>query len=85
MDVRGWIIPLLNYVLLQQLYKVVVCNPRHPKETLYVSVRTGLHSPWSFNNYLYIQVKGANGETPPMALLGPNGDVCVFNLYFGLM
>ena len=79
MVVREWIIPLINYVLLQQLYQYVVCNPRYPKETFYVSVRTGLRSPCSFNNYLYIQIKGANGETPPMALLGPNGDVSAFN------
>ena len=74
MDVRGWIIPLINNVLLQQLYRFVVCHPRHPKETLYVSVRTGLHSPRTFNNYIFIQIKGANGDTPPMALLGPNGE-----------
>ena len=66
------------------MYLNVGDNQSHDKEKLYISIQTGISSPFIFNNYLFIQIKGVDGETPPLALLGPSGNVSVFKKYLSM-
>ena len=69
--------------VLQLAYQPLGGNLPNPKETFYISIQTGIFSPFSFNNFLFIQIRGAMGETKPRALIGPDVNINIFRrLYF---